>query len=471
MIIKCETKDRLPLKDLTEFQGNLKHRTEGDYKKIITSIRKYGLSFPFFVWRHDGTNHVLDGHGRLGALQRMRAAGDQIPDLPVVYVDCPDEEAAKNLLLRLNSQYGTMTTESVLDFMAGLEIAAEELALPDGVLDLTAQQQEEIDRTKKTLREQFIVPPFSVLDSRIDYWQERKRQWKSIGIRSDEGREGGMMKHLRENREKATGEKTDMSDLSIFDPVLCEIIYSWFGPPEGRILDPFSGGSVRGIVASYKGMEYTGFDIRPEQIEANERQRHICDGNATQPVWIASDSAKMDDHLAPGEEFDLVMSCPPYADLEVYSNMEGDISNMDYGRFMEAYSDIIKKAAAHLKNNRFACFVVGEVRDKKTGIYRDFVPDTIRAFEAAGLKYYNEIILIHSQVGKVFTAGHDMKDSRKVGKIHQNVLAFVKGDLDEAAKIHQNVLVFLKGESGKEATRELGPVVVDNIDLPEPEDD
>ena len=136
MIIKCETKDRLPLKDLTEFQGNLKHRTEGDYKKIITSIRKYGFSFPFFVWRHDGTNYVLDGHGRLGALQRMRAAGDQIPDLPVVYVDCPDEEAAKNLLLRLNSQYGTMTTESVLDFMAGIDFDPAELALPDGVLEI-----------------------------------------------------------------------------------------------------------------------------------------------------------------------------------------------------------------------------------------------------------------------------------------------------------------------------------------------
>jgi len=136
MIIKCETKDRLPLKDLTEFQGNLKHRTESDYKKIITSIEKYGFSFPFFVWRHDGTNHVLDGHGRLGALQRMRATGAQIPDLPVVYVDCPDEEAAKNLLLRLNSQYGTMTTESVLDFMAGIDFDPAELALPDGILEI-----------------------------------------------------------------------------------------------------------------------------------------------------------------------------------------------------------------------------------------------------------------------------------------------------------------------------------------------
>ena len=136
MKIKCKTKDKLPLEALADFQGNLKRRTESDYKKIITSIEKYGFSFPFFVWSHDGTNHVLDGHGRLGALQRMRATGAQIPDLPVVYVDCPDEEAAKNLLLRLNSQYGTMTTESVLDFMAGIDFDPAELALPDGVLEI-----------------------------------------------------------------------------------------------------------------------------------------------------------------------------------------------------------------------------------------------------------------------------------------------------------------------------------------------
>ena len=56
------------------------------------------------------------------------------------------------------------------------------------------------------------------------------------------------------------------SGTSIFDPVLCELAYRWFTPPAAHILDPFAGGSVRGIVAAKLGRRYTGIDLRAEQI-------------------------------------------------------------------------------------------------------------------------------------------------------------------------------------------------------------
>lgn len=135
--IKCETKDTLELYQLTEFQGSLKERENADYEKIERSIIKHGFSFPFFVWEHDGINHVLDGHGRIGALNRMVASGEQIPPLPVVYVKCKDENEAKEILLKLNSQYGRMTAESVKEFLGDLKIDFEDLALPDGFLELS----------------------------------------------------------------------------------------------------------------------------------------------------------------------------------------------------------------------------------------------------------------------------------------------------------------------------------------------
>ncbi len=136
--IKCKTKDTLLLDELTEFQGNLKERSTDDYEKIERSIKKHGFSFPFFCWSHDGINHVLDGHGRIGALQRMVAEGEQIPPLPVVYVDCKDENEAKEILLKLNSQYGRMTAESVKEFLGDLKIDFDDLSLPDGFLELSA---------------------------------------------------------------------------------------------------------------------------------------------------------------------------------------------------------------------------------------------------------------------------------------------------------------------------------------------
>lgn len=88
MEVKCKTQHTLPLEELTEFQGNLKERDNVDVGKIIKSIRKHGFSFPFFVWNHDAINHVLDGHGRLLALKQMAKDGENIPELPIVYVDC-----------------------------------------------------------------------------------------------------------------------------------------------------------------------------------------------------------------------------------------------------------------------------------------------------------------------------------------------------------------------------------------------
>lgn len=133
--VSCQCKDFLALGELTEFQGGLKSRTEFDVDKIVRSIRKYGIAFPLFVWRHDGINHCLDGHGRLLALKKMQEDGDTIPPLPVVYVDCKDERAARDLLLRLNSHYGTMTADSVREFADGFDVDFAELQLPCGVID------------------------------------------------------------------------------------------------------------------------------------------------------------------------------------------------------------------------------------------------------------------------------------------------------------------------------------------------
>jgi hypothetical protein len=123
--------------------------------------------------------------------------------------------------------------------------------------------------------------------------------------------------------------------------------------------------------------------------------------------------------------FDLIFSCPPYSNLEIYSKLEGDISNMNYDDFIIAYKSIIKKSTNHLKPGGYACFVVGEVRDRK-GNYIGFVPDTIRVMEECGLKYYNECIYLNSLSGAGLTAGRIMSISKKVKKVHQNVLIFKK---------------------------------------------
>ena len=225
-----------------------------------------------------------------------------------------------------------------------------------------------------------------------------------------------------QNGERA---ETNISGTSIFDPVLCEIAYRWFSPPSGLVLDPFAGGSVRGIVAAKLGREYIGCDLRAEQVEANREQAGLLCAGSVMPVWVCGDSATEIPALECAPDF--IFSCPPYGDLEVYSDDPADLSNMPLAVFRAAYRAIIAAAVAALKPDRFACFVVGDYRDKK-GFYCNFVGETVAAFEAAGARLYNEAILVTAVGSLPIRVSMQFSAGRKLGKTHQNILIFVKGD-------------------------------------------
>lgn len=265
------------------------------------------------------------------------------------------------------------------------------------------------------LRQKFIEPPFSTLDTRQGDWQERKRRWKALGIRPEIVE--GEKTHVY-----ATNLKKSIGSVSIFDPALCELMYKWFCPEGGDILDPFAGASVRGVVAHILGYHYTGIEIRQAQVDDNRNNGLEILPVNNQPQWYVGDSNEVLNSF--DKKFDFVFSCPPYADMEVYSDLEGDISNMSYPDFLTAYGSIIKKSCDLLKSGCFACFVVSEVRSKK-GDYLGLVPDTIRLFEESGMLYYNEIILINQSGSACMrTAGFDK--NRKIIRTHQNVLVFKK---------------------------------------------
>ena len=372
---------------------------------------------------------------------------------------------------------------------------------------------------KRTLRDRFIVPPFSVLDARSGYWSEKKAFWLSLGIKSEVGRGGNLLEMSDQilndeyKKSKSTAARTFGQDLmrgenekfakpstkdallytpnsgrdptfylqkqaieaklgheistaefdekyyvnnqqgggvmqtgtSIFDPVLCELTYRWYCPAGGHILDPFAGGSVRGIVAAYLDFKYTGVDLSDMQIKANQEQaQEIVPKN--KPRWITGDSRDIKS-IAPGE-YDLIFSCPPYYDLEVYGNDARDLSVCDdYAGFLAGYGQIIAESISMLKDNRFACFVVGDIRDPK-GFYRGLPVDTIKLFEKAGVRLYNECILVTNVGSLPVRIARQFGGYRKLGKTHQNVLVFYKGDpkaiSKEVAKEQQDAPVSVR---------------------------
>jgi len=440
---------------------------------------------------------VIDGHLRVTLALRSG-----VQELPVEYVDLDEAEEAQALLSLDPIAAMAATDKQKLDeLFAGIESENENVRkMMDEIATkerLEYGEKGNIEQARTTLAERFIVPPFSVLDARQGYWQERKRAWVNLGIQSELGRgeenvngllgiseqarshyktigaippnqggDNGILARTgkygnttstskglartfgqdikkgeynsRRDADKRTNitgapKMPDYADIgmeyiapgtSIFDPVLCELVYRWFMPAQGSVLDPFAGGSVRGIVAAKLGHKYTGIDLSARQIEANRVQAdELLTDN--KPTWIVGDSKHITE-LAPGE-YDLIFSCPPYADLEVYSDDPNDLSTMEYPDFKSVYHEIVYGAVAMLKQDRFACFVVGDIRDKK-GFYRNFVSDTIEAFQDAGATLYNEAILVTAVGSLPIRVSKQFNSGRKLGKTHQNVLIFYKGD-------------------------------------------
>jgi len=277
------------------------------------------------------------------------------------------------------------------------------------------------------------IPPFSILDARSSKWLNRKKYWYSLGIQCELGR-GEELTYKTDSREDYVGSliQSKGHSTSIFDPVLTEVIYNWFTAPDMRVLDPFAGGSVRGVVASMMNRQYKGVELRKEQVQANIEQLHIVDECTYNPVWLEGDSNNLD--LLIKGKFDFIFSCPPYHSHEQYSDLKNDLSNMSWDKFLISYRRIIKKSVAKLKNNRFACFVVSDFRNGD-GCLKPLVAETIRAFEDAGMGYYNEMILQNMQGSLALRANNSMYATRKIGRAHQNILVFVKGDAREAAEL------------------------------------
>lgn len=399
------------LGEIHPYSKNAKKHDNRQIKNVAESIKQYGFVQPIVV---DKNNVIVIGHCRALAAKKLR-----IKEVPCVCVDDLTPEQVNALRLVDNkSNESEWDFDLLKDELPNLDLSAFDFDwdIPDETIG-----KYDTDRNDKNLQERFGIPPFSIFDTRQKYWQDRKREWLSIGITSENGRADNLLSDglnvLSENK------RGNITGTSVFDPVLCEIAYKWFCVENGAIFDPFAGGSVRGIVASKLGFSYTGIDLRDEQITKNKENAETIGADA---VWFCDDSLNQDKYVK-DKSVDMVFSCPPYADLEVYSEDPRDISNMGYDDFLQAYRTIIKKACGKLKENRFAVWVVGDVRDKK-GLYRDFVGDTKRAFFDAGLKLYNDIVLLNAVGTAALRAGKQFQAGRKVVKLHQNVLVFYKGD-------------------------------------------
>ena len=367
----------------------------------------------------------------------------------------------REFIIKDNIGYGEWDTDSLTAQWDNEELVDWGIEFPDAENALNAQNgsgsgsEKQNSAPESSLFDRFIVPPFSILDTRKGYWKDRKKKWyelmgdlgdsrKDTLVTSLEIKYKDLYQRTREHRKELglsfkeyIDKYVSQEDLekeqakivaqgvSIFDPVVSEIMCRWFTPKSGsKIFDCFAGDTAKGLVFAECGHSFVGIELRPEQVEINNE---IIADRGKDIRYICDDGQNVSKHIEP-ESQDLLFSCPPYFDLEVYSDLPNDASNQGtYEDFIQVLDNGFSGAVGCLKNNRFAVIVVGDVRDKKTGFYYDFCGDIKRIFKQNGMRLYNEIILVEQTASTALRASRYM-DARKVAKTHQHVLVFFKGD-------------------------------------------
>lgn len=121
-VMQVKNPNDLPLvaiKDVAVTQGNLKDLSESNYAKLKASIEKHGFIYPIAVWQDkQGKYYLLDG------TQRKRVLDKEWPDAQVPALNIPADslQDAAEILLKITSQYGTITQEGIDAFIATYEL-------------------------------------------------------------------------------------------------------------------------------------------------------------------------------------------------------------------------------------------------------------------------------------------------------------------------------------------------------------
>lgn len=182
----------------------------------------------------------------------------------------------------------------------------------------------------------------------------------------------------------------------------------------------FGGGGTRGYIATKMGYDYTGVEIRKEEYDRVINQMKEWKLNFN---FILEDSV----NFIPKDKYDFAFTCPPYYDLEVYSNLDEDLSNAkDYNTYLSMLENVIKNIYSCLKNNTFCVFVVGNFRNKK-GELEHLNGDLIRIAKHIGFKLWDELIW-QGASNVALTRCGKFEKNRKSVRMHEYIIVLKKGD-------------------------------------------
>ena len=213
--------------------------------------------------------------------------------------------------------------------------------------------------------------------------------------------------------------------MSEFHAGLCENIIHYWSMVGDVVVDPFAGRLTRAFVTSSLGRAYQGYDVSPTTVEKVREELIRHDLHDTQ--IILGDGCEMKE--TPNDSANLVMTCPPYGDIERYESADGQLSDIrQYDKFIERIKVCGDNIERVLKPGGFAVWVCGDWR--RDGKYRPFHSDCINMFTESGLNLHDVIVMKNDTIFAALQMGK-CASKRYTSKVHEYILVFRKeGELE-----------------------------------------
>jgi DNA modification methylase len=260
------------------------------------------------------------------------------------------------------------------------------------------------------VKDQFGWLPLSVVEPD----KASKIKWKNAYL--DDG--------MKEKRRSDDTKYLPGLGFSEFHAGMTENILMYWSMDNSVVVDPFSGRLTRAFISSKMGRKYYGYDISPTTVKRVKAHLEQHDSDAT---IYCDDGCKM--KQTPDDFADLVMTCPPYHQLEKYESVDGQLSDIKkYSEFLDMIELCGTNINRVLKPGGFCVWVCGDWRE--SGKFRNFHSDTIRLFEKAGLITHDIMIMKNISPFAALQAGK-VASKRYTSKVHEYVLVFRKeGELE-----------------------------------------
>lgn len=405
---------RVSISDLIPYDNNPR-KNDNAVPDVAESIKQCGDLDPIEI---DENNVILAGHTRLMALMEQGFTETDV----IRYTGLTEEQKKKyRILSNKTGEKALWDFDALAEELEGLDFDDYDFGFD--LDDYSFENGGDIE--PRELSDDFIIPPFDIFDARSKRWLERKKIWAEKIDDNAQAREQAKAYNngATNDKSKYKGNGVMPNETSILDPVLSEIVIRWFTPYDNsKCFDCFAGDTVFGYVAGSLGHNFTGIELRQEQADFNAE--HTKDFTCK---YICDDGRNVAKHIKAKSQ-DLLFSCPPYFDLEVYSNLENDASNQKtYEDFYKILDEAFSNSITCLKNNRFAVIVCGDIRDKN-GAYYNFPNDIIDTFKENGMILYNNIKLL-TPIGNAQIRARRYMRNRKTAHVYQDVLVFFKGDI------------------------------------------